>query len=74
MDWLKWGSRLPDLFRKYKYVILVLVIGIVLMLIPGREAKEESAAQEVVYQPAEESIDQRLTRILSKIRVPVRWR
>ena len=51
---------------KYKYVLLVLAVGIGLMLIPGRSKKTESTEQATV---SEEVIDDRaaLEHILSRI-------
>ena len=31
MEWMSLSKRLPDILKKYKYVILVLAVGLVLM-------------------------------------------
>lgn len=66
MDRNKLKTKCIELFQKYKYVALVLLIGIALMLIPGREKVQEVPAdtQESVGQP---DIEQRLAQILSQI-------
>lgn len=40
MDIKKFQSTLVDFFKKYRYAILVLAVGLVLMLLPGQKAKE----------------------------------
>ena len=35
MDWLKHGSRITELFKKYRYGILIVLLGILLMCLPG---------------------------------------
>lgn len=67
MDITAIGTKIMDFIKKYRYVILVLVVGIVLMAIPGGKDEEpeptESAGSAVQFQdPTEE-----LTRILSQI-------
>lgn len=55
-----------ELLQKYKYVALVLVVGVALMLIPGRNEKAQTVqkVQEAVQQP---DMEQRLASILSQI-------
>lgn len=66
MDWINLSEKILPFVKKYKYVILVLFLGILLMLIPSR--KEEPAVQThqtaavTTKSPAEE-----LEEILSKI-------
>ena len=52
---------------KYKYLLLILLIGVGLMLIPGGESKEEEAPQIQQQAPQEESIKEDLEQILSNI-------
>ena len=46
MDWITRSGKLKELFGKYKYVLLILGLGILLMLIPERtqEAPVETPA------------------------------
>ena len=46
MDFVKIRKRINDLFDKYKYVCLVLLVGIVLMIIPGRKLQSEQIVKE----------------------------
>lgn len=66
MDRIQLKEKCISLVQKYKYVALVLVVGIALMLIPGREKTQEIPpdTQETVNQP---DIEQRLAQILSQI-------
>ena len=59
-------TKAVELLQKYKYVALVLVVGIALMLIPGRDEKPQTTIkeQEAVQQP---NMEQRLAAILSQI-------
>ncbi|HIT33039.1 MAG TPA: hypothetical protein IAC31_00195 [Candidatus Faecousia intestinigallinarum] len=66
MDWLKGKPRFGEFFGKYKYVLLVLLLGVCLMAIPGKKQTEQPE------QPAEtgtdgESVEEQLSRILSQI-------
>ena len=58
-------QRINAIFGKYKYPILVLLVGLGLMLLPGREVSEPAPV------PAEtapaDSIEQRLEALLSQI-------
>ncbi len=66
MDWAKYGVKLKGAVCQYKYVILVLLIGIILMVIPSGKAEEKaSPPKEHILQ--EQSIEQRLENILSNI-------
>ena len=60
--------KVAELIKKYKYVVLVLLIGIVLMLVPGKSKSSEAAAPvtpEKVIQSG--NINQELEAILCKI-------
>ena len=66
MDRIQLKENCITFLQKYKYVALVLVIGIALMLIPGREKTQKITTdpQETVCQP---DMEQRLAQILSQI-------
>lgn len=66
MDRIQLKTKFAEYVQKYKYVALVLVIGIALMLIPGKEKPQETPVniQETVSQP---DMEQRLAQILSQI-------
>ena len=57
--------KLPQLLRKYKFALLVLMIGIVLMLIPiGEKGTEETPLPENDMQ---QNVSEELSHILSQI-------
>ncbi len=66
MDWLALRNRLIQIVKKYQYVFLILLLGMVLMLIPQKgTASEES--QPASIEAAEQGIAVQLETILSKI-------
>ena len=67
MDWVSIGKRVQELFEKYKFVLLIIILGIVFMTLPGKtdnapvpETKQESVESE--------SVEEQLEQILSQIR------
>ena len=66
MDVVRLGKRLTDTAKKYKYALLVLLLGIALMLIPfnAGETKESAPIQAVQQRP---DLSEQLSKILSQI-------
>ena len=64
MDGIEPKQRINALFGKYKYPILVVLVGLALLLLPGREAEEAAAPVQTV---TEESLEQRLEALLAQI-------
>ena len=60
-------KKLCDIFQKYRYAVLVLIIGLVLIMIPtvNREEKNEPAVEKQTVK--EISTQEKLTSLLSKI-------
>lgn len=71
MDWIKTGEKFGAFFNRYKYVILVLAIGIILMVIPGRtdEAADAPANANTATQVTDEkqSLSDELSAVLSQV-------
>lgn len=67
MDWLKDRNRLLELVEKYKYVLLVIVIGIILMILPT-EKRVASEHPDSEIPVTNEPMDEQLERILTQIR------
>lgn len=68
MDWMKQSGRLPELLKKYRYAILILVIGLVFMMIPGtRKDAVEAPQQTTALQEEADSVSKALAEILSNI-------
>ena len=64
MDGIEPKQRINALFGKYKYPILVVLVGLALLLLPGREAEEPAVPVQAV---TEESLEQRLEALLTQI-------
>ena len=64
MDGIEPKQRINALFGKYKYPILVVLVGMALLLLPGREAEEPAVPAQIV---TEESLEQRLENLLTQI-------
>jgi len=67
MDFIKLKARIFEGIGKYKYVWIVLLVGMLLMMIPG---KNESKVQTKSEQPAavtEENLEDKMETILSHI-------
>lgn len=67
MDGVNTQKKLLAFFRKNKYIVIILVLGVVLMLLPTGDKSQESAPVSVIK---EETVDleEKLCRILGKIR------
>lgn len=67
MDITAVGRKLTEIIKKYRYVILVILIGIGLMLLPVGGEKKTQVTQTPVVQ-ADTDITQELAQILTQIR------
>ncbi len=67
MELKKFKKNLSSAIQKYKYIILVGVLGIVLMLIPSTNSSSEKKTESENLIPAESSIQDELENILSQI-------
>lgn len=65
MDGLVPKQRINAIFGKYKYSILVLLVGLGLLALPGRETSEPAPA--VTQTIPAESLERRLEELLSQI-------
>lgn len=65
----KIGTTITGYVKKYKYVLLILAIGLLLMVIPFRDSADETIedAEIIFTQTSEKSMDVTLAEILSKI-------
>lgn len=64
MDWLKQTPNLKKLWEKYRWFLLVLVLGIGLMLLPERVETVKAPVSET---PREEDLQTRLSQVLSRL-------
>ena len=68
MDWLTLRGKARLWLKEYRYVILVLFLGVVLMLLPqGRAEIKENEEAPVPETVAEESLQERLEQLLSMV-------
>ena len=66
MDTGAFRQRLTITFQKYRYGLLVLLAGILLMVLPGRSVTAESEPV-IMEEVREESFETRLSRLLSRM-------
>ena len=66
MDLSKWTKNIPDWFRKYRYPIIILLVGILLLASPGRKSNEQATQTptSIIQQP---DTAQRLAEILGQM-------
>ena len=68
MDIVKLKKRINEVFGKYKYACIVLLIGIILMMVPGKDYKSETVIQEMQTTETKEiDMEVRMEQILSCI-------
>ena len=67
MDTIDIKSKVQHFLDKYKFVVLVIVIGIILMLLPTGESKNKSENYTEAPKESELTMDVRLENVLSKI-------
>ena len=65
MDWVKLKSSGMEAVKKYRYVLLVVLAGILLMALP--ESKEEQEKPEKTVEASQPCLQESLTDILSQI-------
>lgn len=66
MDWVSCKSTVMESIKKYRYVVLVLLAGIVLMALPEKEETPAAQPQTVIAQ-AQPELQEALANILSQI-------
>lgn len=67
MDLTSLREKAGQWIKKYKFVILILILGIALMLIPGTAEKKEEIQATSQLEAQQESLDEKLSEILSNI-------
>ncbi len=66
MDWIKLKERLISVGGKYKYVLLVLLLGIFLMTMP-QNPEQKNQSEPILTQRTETDLAQQLEAILGKM-------
>lgn len=65
MDWVAYRQMLRNCLGKYRYIVIAVLAGILLMSLPPRE--EEQPAPAAAETAAEDSLEESLAAILSKL-------
>ena len=69
MDWVNIRSRAEEFYKKYRYVLLVILLGIVLMCLPARRNDETDPSPPTIEEgSAQSSLEVSLAAILSQIK------
>jgi len=66
MDWMNTSKSVREAVKKYRYVIIVLLVGLFLMMLP-ENAEPEPDTQVQMHQEEEEDLQSSLERILSEM-------
>ena len=65
MDWVAWKNTMVEFAKKYRYVLLVVLVGLVLLALP--EETEPVAQPESVQAEEKQNLQEDLATILSQI-------
>ena len=60
-------NKIPDSIKKYRYVVLVLIIGLILMIIPDHIGNEENPSNNFACMHTEPPVSEQLKTVLQKI-------
>ena len=73
LDYAAWGKKLQGLFDKYKFVLLVIFVGVVLLLLPSGNKAQEKTADAAPPSPSSaedfsvEAMERKLENALSQV-------
>ena len=65
MDWVAWKNTMVEFAKKYRYVLLVVLVGLVLLALP--EEKEPVKQPESIQAEEKQNLQEDLAAILSQI-------
>ncbi len=68
MEILKKLKKAPEILAKYKYALIILLVGIVLMMTPKSKAQTSETPAETATVQQEATVEQQLAAILSKVK------
>ncbi len=65
----QWINKLTEILKKYRYALIILLIGLVLMAVPGISTSNEVSAEDPVEANTSSvrSLEQKLSSLLSKV-------
>ena len=69
MDWIALRGRLTEIVKNYRYVFLILLIGLFLMLLPdsGEKSETKSAVSQSAVQSDPMDLEESLSQLLSQM-------
>lgn len=67
MDALKYVTKAADIIKKYRFLILMIAVGVILLTIPQDEKKTATAPVQVVDNADIQTVEERLSAILSRM-------
>lgn len=67
MDWVTYCSKGMEYIKKYRYVILIIVAGIVLLRVPDSNSSEKNPVLQEAEIEAQPSLEDSLAQILSMV-------
>ena len=67
MDFIKLRNRTTEIFQKYKYICLILIVGMILMSIPNKTDDEQSTVLPKNETREQTGIEEQLAEILGEI-------
>ena len=65
MDWVAWKNTMVEFAKKYRYVLLVVLVGLVLLALP--EEKEPAKQPESIQTEEKRNLQEDLAAILSQV-------
>lgn len=69
MDWVSIRSRLTELFKKYRYAVMIVLLGVVLMCLPsGKKDTQVPTATSTSEETVQSGLEESLAAILSQIK------
>ena len=68
MDWITMKKTIPEVINKYKFEILILLLGIVLIRIPGAKTDDSDDSRITPEQDTILSLEQQLEELLGNIK------
>ena len=69
MDWVSIRSRLTELFKKYRYAVMIVLLGVVLVCLPsGKKDTQVPTATSTSEETVQSGLEESLAAILSQIK------
>lgn len=69
MDWVSIRGRLTELFKKYRYAVMIVLLGVVLMCLPsGKKDTQVPTATSTSEETVQSGLEESLAAILSQIK------